>query len=56
MPTGIDAPQVAKGQQVAERVYYSINGARLAAPAKGINIMRQRMADGTVKTVKVLVK
>ena len=56
MPSAIDAPQAFQGQQVAEQVYYNVNGVRIATPAKGINIMRQRMADGTVRTVKVLVK
>ena len=56
-PTGIDAPKTVNGSsQIADAEYYDLSGSRIAAPAKGVNIMRQRMADGTVRTVKVLVK
>ena len=56
-PTGIDSPQAVNGgTQVANAEFYNLSGARIATPTKGVNIMRQRMADGTVRTVKVLVK
>lgn len=35
---------------------YSTNGARLSAPQKGINIVKVRTANGTMKTIKVIVK
>ncbi|MBR3454993.1 MAG: hypothetical protein IKH26_06690 [Bacteroidaceae bacterium] len=56
-PTGIEAPKTVNGSsQIADAEYYDLSGARIVAPAKGVNIMSQRMADGTVRTVKVLVK
>ena len=48
--TGIDATENASEATAVE--FYSINGVRLAAPQKGINIVK--MSDGTVS--KVLVK
>ncbi len=35
---------------------YSTNGARLAAPQKGVNIVKVKANDGSVKTVKVVIK
>lgn len=35
---------------------YSTNGARLSAPQKGINIVKVKANDGSVKTMKVIVK
>lgn len=45
----------ASGAEVVGKEYYSPSGMRLSAPQKGLNIVRQRMSDGTVKTVKVIV-
>lgn len=42
------------GTEVADVVYYDMQGRRANAATKGILIKRTRMADGTVKTVKVL--
>ena len=55
--TGIKDTQVAEaaGKPVATQVY-SLGGTRLAAPAKGINIIREVYADGSVKSRKVVVK
>lgn len=36
--------------------YFNLNGVRVAAPQKGLNIIKKRMADGSVKTLKVMVK
>ena len=36
--------------------YFNLNGVRVAAPQKGINIIKKKMADGSVKTLKVMVK
>lgn len=41
---------------VGARQYYSTTGMQLNTPAKGLNIIRQRMTDGTTKTVKVFKK
>ena len=35
---------------------YSMGGARLAAPQKGVNIVKVKANDGSVKTMKVIVK
>ena len=35
---------------------YSMGGARLAAPQKGVNIVKVKANDGSVKTVKVVIK
>ena len=35
---------------------YSVSGARLSSLQQGVNLVRQRLADGTVRTTKVLVK
>ena len=55
--TGIKDTQVAEaaGKPVATQVY-SLGGTQLAAPAKGINIIREVYADGSVKSRKVVVK
>ncbi len=38
------------------REYYSISGARIAAPQRGITIVRLQAADGSTVTKKILVK
>ena len=35
---------------------YSINGTRCNAVSRGLNIVKQLMSDGTVRTQKVVVK
>lgn len=42
--------------EVVKEVCYSAGGAQLTAPAKGLNIVKRVMADGTVTTRKVYVK
>ena len=51
----ITAGGAAAGKPVRTEVY-SIGGARLAAPAKGVNIVKEVYADGSVKSRKVVVK
>lgn len=41
---------------VGPKCYYSTSGIQLTIPAKGLNIIRQRMSDGTTKTIKVFKK
>lgn len=48
-PTGVT--EVSAAQPVPQQ-YYSLSGTPLSKPAKGLTIVRQRMADGTIKTVK----
>lgn len=42
--------------EAANESFYSVNGSKLAAPQKGINVVKKTMSDGSVKTTKVLVK
>ncbi len=49
---GVKAVKVADGEAAVEVARYAINGTRLTAPVKGVNIVK--MSDGTVK--KVIVK
>ena len=51
----VTAVGAAAGKPVRTEVY-SIGGARLATPAKGINIVKEVYADGSVKSRKVVVK
>lgn len=48
---GVKAVKVADGEAAVEVARYGINGTRLAAPVKGVNIVK--MSDGTVKKVFV---
>lgn len=48
-PVGIDA---ATAEAVGPKQYYSTAGVQLTTPAKGLNIIRQRMTDGSCKTFK----
>ncbi len=45
-----------EASQIVNSVYYNLAGVRSAAPFKGINIVRKTYVDGSVRTVKVLVK
>ncbi|MBQ8592995.1 MAG: hypothetical protein IJ467_01700 [Bacteroidaceae bacterium] len=49
------ASNVAEAEVVASQ-YYTVAGQAISAPAKGINLVKQTLADGTVKVVKVIVK
>ena len=42
--------------QVARTEFYNLNGARISAPQQVVVIMKQTMADCTVKVRKVVVK
>jgi hypothetical protein len=53
-PVGIDG--VADDAEVVKTEYYSINGVSLASPQKGVNIVRQTLANGNVVVNKVMVK
>lgn len=52
---GVDAVEV-DAQEVVSTVYYDLTGARVANPQGGIFIRSEKMADGTVRTSKVVVK
>ena len=55
-PTAIN--KVSNDSQAAavSTAYFTVNGARVAAPQKGINIVKKTLSDGTVKVQKILVK
>lgn len=40
--------------RVTETRYYNASGMELSEPQSGINIIRQKMSDGTVRTLKVM--
>jgi hypothetical protein len=40
--------------RVVEIKYYDMQGARLRAPQKGINIISYQMSDGTTRTQKIM--
>ena len=52
--TGINA--AFSNGQVARTEFFNVNGARISTPQRGLVIVKQTMADGTVKVRKVVVK
>ena len=42
--------------EVVSVSFYTVGGQAVAAPAKGVNIVRTVLSDGTVKTAKVLIR
>jgi hypothetical protein len=50
--TGIES--ILKDAGVQKREYFSPSGMLLDSPAKGINIVRDQMEDGTVRTHKIM--
>lgn len=53
--SGIRLPET-NAALVTATEYYSISGARIDTPQKGVNIRRQKLSDGRVVTTKILVK
>ncbi len=56
--TGIESVATAgeSNGRVVKTLVYSVNGTRLAEPAKGLNIIKEVMEDGTSRVRKVVVK
>ena len=52
--TGIAAAQ--SNGQVSRTEFYNLSGARISTPQRGVVIIKQTMADGSVKMRKVVVK
>ncbi len=52
----INIEDIENAEEVISVAVYSISGARLAAPQKGINIIRKTLSNGKVITSKVYVK
>lgn len=44
------------GNVIVSTEWFSLSGVKLAAPQQGVNIRRQKLADGSVVTRKVLIK
>lgn len=53
-PTGISAAQ--NNGQVARYEYFNLNGTRINGPQRGVVIIKQTMADGSVKIRKAVMK
>lgn len=53
--TGISNIGVSDADVVSTE-YFSPSGTKLSAPQRGLNIVRQKMSDGTVRTRKTIVK
>lgn len=56
VPTGMKSQTTTSGQQVQllGQQYYSVGGARLSQPQKGVTIVKNVMSDGSVKVTKIL--
>jgi lysophospholipase L1-like esterase len=52
--TGIAELTADGSTTVVSAAYYTIDGKRLSTLQRGVNIIRQTMADGTTKTIKVV--
>lgn len=48
--SGVDS----QASEFVARQYFTTDGARIAAPTRGITIVKNIMSDGTVKTTKIL--
>ena len=53
-PTGIET--VSGNAETLRSEVYNVNGVRVNGLQKGLNIIRKHLSDGSVKTVKVMVK
>ena len=54
--TGINATANGSSSDVVSREYFNAAGQRVDRPVNGINIVRQTMKDGSVKSVKFMMK
>ena len=54
--TGIGIADNHASAYTVDTEYFSPSGTKLAHPQKGMNIIRHRMSDGTVRTTKVMVR
>lgn len=56
IPTAIQGVQTDSNVTVARRQYYNASGVELSQPVRGINIVRETMSNGTVRSRKVVVR
>lgn len=54
-PSGIESI-VRNASNIVETTYYSLDGTQRETAVKGINIVKCKMSDGIVKTMKIIVK
>ena len=54
--TSINNNVAEEGDVVVSESYYTVDGAAIAAPVKGMNIVKKVYANGVVKAEKVFVK
>ena len=56
LPTAIECIDVESAGTISACEYYTVDGVRLTAPVRGINIVKNVMSNGKVSVSKVLVK
>jgi hypothetical protein len=57
VPTGVENIKTNGAvTTISSRQFFTIGGAQVSAPQKGVNIVKNVMSDGTVKVSKVVVK
>lgn len=57
IPTAIDNVKTNGAvTTIASRQFFTVGGAQVAAPQKGVNIVKNIMSDGTVKVSKIIIK
>lgn len=54
--SGISSVNTDNGQPIVGQEYYTLDGQRIAQPHKGVVIVKNRLANGTVKVGKILVE
>ena len=54
-PTAIGEAEGSSAEGVKTE-YFSLSGARVAEPVKGVNIVKQTLGDGSVRTSKRIVR
>ncbi len=54
--TAIRTISAASDSQVVSRQYFTLDGRQVSGVQPGLNIIRERLADGTIRTLKVIVK
>ncbi len=54
VPTAIKAAAAEKTATLVGQKFYTVGGAQVSAPQRGINIVKSVMSDGTVKVAKIL--
>ena len=54
--SGISTVNTDNGQPIVGQEYYTLDGQRIAQPHNRVVIVKNRLANGTVKVGKILVK